>query len=1066
MLPDMKRLSLIVAALLSVLVACSPSELLNPPTATPLPITPVFFATDTPTPVPDPIYLNIIWQYHQPLYTSDPQTNLITRPWVRVYSTRQYYDMAALLSKYPNVHETFNFSPLLLQQMDDLLNGARDQYWELAARSASSLSDEDKRFIQANFFAGAGQDFISANARYKELLDQRDATTSGQQFSEQDLRDLQVWYMLSGFSANRLAESPLMELVSKRRDYSEDDKHTVMGAELDTLRAINPLYAQLQDSGQAEISVSPYAQPILPLLIDNKSARDADSRILLPDPAFKSGEDAAEQLKRAAQIYQNVYGIAPRGLLPAEGAVGPNIVQPVATAGYQWIASGEDVLAKSLNLPGFQRDGEDTVQNADALYRPYSLNTSDGHRLGVFFRDNALTRLISSTYSTMAPVAAADDFMNRLSAIKAELKKEQVNGGPHVVTLVLDGETTWGNYPDGGQAFRAALYQRLSEAADRFEVQTVTPSEYLSKFPDQLKLDTLRDGSWNEQSPSDFSAWIGASESNAAWSNLSQAREFLNDYLTGARMADHLAVQKAYDALLLAESADWLQWHSADENGDDKSYFDSTFRWLLGQVYSLVGAPPPDYLQVSMLPASVITGSQVFQNVITPTVDGIADNGEWDAAGALQASDIGSAENNSMTSAFYYGANTDTLFFRVDARDDWNAIASGIDASQAIRVGVYFARPDSAAASAFTRVAGDGEVRSALGMSATHLLEWSLETDGSASTALYAANTEGGWEGTPIIIASGAAVGKVLELATPIKALGGLPADAALKMVAVIMRDGHAIDIFPSNGLAQMTLPHTDVAVASTGQMMGAFDDPTGDDHGPGAYTYPTDPVFQPGSFDLKRVTMAVVDKDLVFQVTLNSPIENTWGSPIGLSIQTFDIYIDKDPGKLSGERRLLEGRNAALPKEDGWEYALWVEGWDQQLFTSDGKGGFSAHADVSIKVEVDPSGSVSIKVPLAALGDGDPTQWGYAVAVLGQEAYPTDGVRRVRDVAQVASQWVIGGAPGDTNHTRIVDALVPAGAPLSQEDALSKYPASQESDITKLGPDDVGILPLVTISK
>jgi carbohydrate-binding DOMON domain-containing protein len=402
----------------------------------------------------------------------------------------------------------------------------------------------------------------------------------------------------------------------------------------------------------------------------------------------------------------------------------------------------------------------------------------------------------------------------------------------------------------------------------------------------------------------------------------------------------------------------------------------------------------------------------------------------------------------------------------VDAQDDWSSLASGIDAAQPIRVGIYLAKPDTTDSSAFTRLAGDGEVRSALGMSATHLLEWSLETDGSASAALYAADTSGGWQGTPIVTASGAAVGKVLELAAPIKALGGLPANADLKMVVVVMRNGQAMSSFPSNGLVQMPLLNSSVDVTSSEQVIGSFDDPVNDDHGPGTYTYPTSAVFQPGMFDLKHVNIALVDTDLVFHIGISGTVDNAWNSPLGLSVQTFDIYIDQDPGKSTGERRLLEGRNAALPQSDGWEYVLWVEGWNQQVLTSNGQGAFTAQAGTQVKVEVNPTGSVTIKVPLAALGDGDPTQWGYAIAVLGQENNPAAGVRRVRDVSRAATEWSIGGAPDDTNHTRIIDALVPAGATLSQEDALSKYPASQEKNISQLGPDSYGTLPLVTIGQ
>lgn len=1067
----MKRFSLIVVALLSVLVACTPLASLNAPAPTPLPITPVFFATDTPTPVPDPIYLNIIWQFHQPLYASDSQTDLITRPWVRVYSTRKYSDMAAVLSQYPKVHASFNFSPVLLRQMSDLVHGARDQHWEEATKSAGSLGDEDKRFILGNFFDGALPGFVDSNARYKELLNKRgvvsDTSTidSTLTFTEQDLRDLQVWYMLSCFSTRLLDQSPLKEIVAQGRDYSEDDKHTVMNVALDTLRGINSLYSQLQENGQSEISVSPYAQPVLPLLIDTEIARESDPEAQLPDPPFRWAQDADEQLKRAAQLYQDTYGVAPRGLLPLDGAVSASIVQPIVLAGYQWTVSGESVLAKAINPTGFQRDDAGTLQNADTLYRPYSVPISDGQQLSVFFRDDTLSGLVSSTYDTLTPTAAADDLIQRLIAIKAELRKENASG-PHVVTLVLDGENALRNHSDGGQAFLEALYQRLSDAADQFEIQTVTPSEYLAKFPDQRGLDALPSGSWNEQPDANFSAWIGTSESNAEWNNLAQARTFLDDYLTGAKTADHAALQKAYDAMLLAEGADWLQWRNSDKNGDGKSYFDSAFRNLLRQVYSSVGAPSPDDLQVPLLPAATVTGSQQLQGVITPTIDGVADGSEWDAAGAVKAGDANVSQAGSTISGFYYGANSDTLFFRVDAQDDWSSLASGIDAAQPIRVGIYLAKPDTTDSSAFTRLAGDGEVRAALGMSATHLLEWSLETDGSASASLYAADTSGGWQGTPVVTASGAAVGKVLELSAPIKALGGLPANADLKMVVVVMRNGQALSNFPSNGLVQMPLLNGSVAVTSSEQVIGSFDDPLNDDHGPGAYTYPTNAVFQPGMFDLKHVNIAMVDQELVFHMGINGTVDNAWNSPLGLSVQTFDIYIDKDPGRSTGERKLLEGRNAALAQSDGWEYALWVEGWNQQVLTSNGKGAFTAQAGTQIKVEVDPTGSVTIRVPLVALGDGDPTQWGYAIAVLGQENNPATGVRRVRDVSQVATEWSIGGAPDDTNHTRIIDALVPAGAALSQEDALSKYPASQEKDISQLGPDSYGTLPLVTIGQ
>jgi len=54
----------------------------------------------------------------------------------------------------------------------------------------------------------------------------------------------------------------------------------------------------------------------------------------------------------------------------------------------------------------------------------------------------------------------------------------------------------------------------------------------------------------------------------------------------------------------------------------------------------------------------------------------------------------------------------------------------------------------------------------------------------------------------------------------------------------------------------------------------------------------------------------------------------------------------------------------------------------------------------VSFKIIVDPASStVTLRVPLATFGEGDPAAWAYTAAVLGQEGYPSTGVWRVRDV-------------------------------------------------------------------
>ncbi|MGC8855471.1 MAG: glucodextranase DOMON-like domain-containing protein [Anaerolineae bacterium] len=190
-------------------------------------------------------------------------------------------------------------------------------------------------------------------------------------------------------------------------------------------------------------------------------------------------------------------------------------------------------------------------------------------------------------------------------------------------------------------------------------------------------------------------------------------------------------------------------------------------------------------------------------------------------------------------------------------------------------------------------------------------------------------------------------------------------------------------------------------------------------------------------------------------------PIPNPWGSPNNLALQTLDVYVDKDPGAATGARLLLPGRNAALSQDNGWEYAIWAEGWTPQILAPDTQSGEPKQVTgVSFKIIVDPAAqTVTLRVPRTVFGEGDPTSWGYAAAVLSQEGFPSTGVWRVRDVSASAQQWRFGGGTDDTNHTRIID-LAWDGTP-TQEEILSTY-ASSKADIASLKPDDFAQIPLI----
>ena len=85
-----------------------------------------------------------LWHMHQPYYT-DPVAGSASMPWVRLHATKAYYDMAYRLEKFPSVKATFNFTPSLLRQLQEVGSGTvRDLFLEYAQRPAADLRPEEK----------------------------------------------------------------------------------------------------------------------------------------------------------------------------------------------------------------------------------------------------------------------------------------------------------------------------------------------------------------------------------------------------------------------------------------------------------------------------------------------------------------------------------------------------------------------------------------------------------------------------------------------------------------------------------------------------------------------------------------------------------------------------------------------------------------------------------------------------------------------------------------------------------------------------------------------------------
>jgi alpha-amylase/alpha-mannosidase (GH57 family) len=387
--------------------------------------------TTTPVPPPEeqPIYLSIIWHQHQPVYFKDPESGIYAKPWVRVHATKDYVDMAAILKEYPDIRATFNLTPSLLRQIDDLNQGAKDLYWVTAEIPATELTDEDKDFLLARFF-DTNRRIIARFPRYQELLEKRDRGGALETYTGDDYRDLQILFNLAWVDPDWLAQEPLASLVTKGRDYSEEDKAILFEEHRRLISEVIPIHKELQDARQIEITMTPYAHPILPLLISTDLARVAMPDVDLRGVRFTYGLDAVAQIRLGVELYEEQFGRPPAGMWPAEGSVSQEIVGMVARAGIRWMASDEGVLANSLGFPSFTRNSQEVVTEPDKLYRPYYVQSSQGETVAIVFRDVVISDRVGFIYSGLTGSLAATDFINRIHAIRDALIESGAEG-PH-----------------------------------------------------------------------------------------------------------------------------------------------------------------------------------------------------------------------------------------------------------------------------------------------------------------------------------------------------------------------------------------------------------------------------------------------------------------------------------------------------------------------------------------------------------------------------------------------------------------------------------------------------------
>ncbi|MGC1635673.1 MAG: glycoside hydrolase family 57 protein, partial [Candidatus Acidiferrales bacterium] len=501
------------------------------------------------------VNLVLVWHMHQPQYR-DPATGRYMLPWTRLHALKDYWGMVKVLGEFPGVHATFNFVPSLGEQIEEYASGKfREPWFDVAFAEAGKLDPAQKREILERGLQ-VNENYIQRWPRFAELQAQRrsgGAEACIANFSERDWRDLQLLSQLAWMDEQYLAKDPVVSvLAAKGKDYTERDKSLLKEKQIELLGAVLPEYRIAAESGQIEISTTPYYHPILPLLCDTDIARVSNPHTPLPQPPFRYPEDAREQLSRARAFHERVFGKPPAGLWPSEGSVSDQALEIAMDLDFKWFATDEGVLGRTRNI-GFWRDAEGYPENGADLYTPWKLQRAGKDIFG-FFRDHYISDLIGFVYSRMGAVPAAEDLHRRIRAIG----NREPQGRTATISVILDGENAWEYYPENGRQFLREFYRRVQ---DDPEIRALTVSEAIEANSAAPTMQGIFPASWIN---ANFDVWIGHAEDVRAWDLLRDAREVYSRSAARQQSGDAAArekLQRAYEAVLAAEGSDWTWWY-------------------------------------------------------------------------------------------------------------------------------------------------------------------------------------------------------------------------------------------------------------------------------------------------------------------------------------------------------------------------------------------------------------------------------------------------------------------------------------------------------------------------
>ena len=544
----------------------------------------------------------LCWHMHQPWYQQgiDGDYRL---PWVYLHAIKDYEDMVMHLEAHPKMHLVVNFAPVLLEQLDDYATQLKNWLDHgqvmncpllnllVGAKPIPESTEERYQLLCVCQRANA-EKMIDPYPAFKSLLKpfkymfpdgecgELD-TVCMQYLDPQYFLDVLVWYHLAWLGHSLKQTQLSRDLIKKARLFDETDRRALLQLIYDCISSLIPRYRKLAESGQIELSMTPYGHPIIPLLNDmgNMACAQPDA----PIPSCLIYPDGLERsrwhIRQGIKCFEQYFGMRPQGIWLSEGAISDDAVELIEEFDFKWTASGEGVWRNSMQLT---EQNTEKMHHKCELFHPYVLGE---YKPRIFFRDDGLSDLIGFEYSKMNSVDAANDLVQHLVNIADHLGDK---ANRHVVSIIVDGENAWEYYPHNGYYFLNHLYETLSE-------HPLVKAGTFSALVDKTKTRTLENlcaGSWVYGS---LSTWIGQTDKNRAWDRLVEAKQSYDTVLAKGKLSKK-AVEQATRQLAICEGSDWFWWFGDSNSSSSVSDFDQLFRAQLKNLYKLLKLEQPDNL--------------------------------------------------------------------------------------------------------------------------------------------------------------------------------------------------------------------------------------------------------------------------------------------------------------------------------------------------------------------------------------------------------------------------------------------------------------------------------------